>query len=132
MSTSVTPATNTTTETSTASTPVSVPQGSVPQITIAPTPTPVPVQNTTSETPVTQAVPTVPAVPVPTTTTEIKKDNSNNVEKGIVHTVIQGIFVFIIALLVIGLIGYYLFSREEDAFRFRELFFPHRELVPKI
>ena len=129
MSTSVTPATNTTTETTTPTTPttpITPTTPTTPTTQVTPTPTPVPVQNTTTETPVTQAV------PVPVTTTEIKKDNSKNVEKGIVQTVIQGIFVFIIALLVIGLIGYFLFSHEEEAFRFRELFYPHRELVPKI
>jgi hypothetical protein len=126
MSTSVTPATNTTTETSSPVTSASVPQVTITP-TPTPTPTPVPLQNTTSETPVTNAVSTVPA-----TTTEIKIDNSKNVEKGIVHIVVQGIFVFIIALLVIGFIGYFLFSNENEAFRFRELFFPHRELVPKI
>ena len=102
MSTSVTPATNTSNSTQTPSTPLLV-------------------QNTISS-----AIPVTSA-----TTTDIKKTNSNKLEKVIVHEVVQGIFIFIIALFIIGLIGYFLFSHEDEAFRFRELFYPNHELVPK-
>jgi hypothetical protein len=113
MSTTVTPVSNTSSITPTQVTPVSAP-----------------IQVTTSSATPIASVPVTQTIV--TSTPVIKKDNSNDLEKNTVHIVITGIFVFIFALIILGLIGYFLFSHEEEAFRFRELFFPHKELVPKL
>jgi hypothetical protein len=66
------------------------------------------------------------------TNTSINKPNLNDPENRIVHVLVTGLFVFIIIILVLSVISFFMYSNVSEAYDFREIFNPHKELIPKL
>ena len=63
-------------------------------------------------------------------TTSLNKPNPSDPENRIVHVLVSGLFIFIIIIMCLALLGFFFYSAADEAFRFREVFNPHVELVP--
>ena len=66
------------------------------------------------------------------TISSLNKPNLNDHENRIVHVLVTGLFIFIIIMLVLSVISFFMYSNVSEAYNFREIFNPHKELVPKL